>query len=599
VAFKLAELFVAITGDDRPLNRTLDVVHRRLSGIGATLAGAGVAAGLGAALYSAAREAISAEANLARLAKAADFSAADLESMRLQLRELAGTLRAVPYDDLVEIAVAGSKLGVANADLVEYTEGIAKLSIALDDIPAAEIADQVGKMNAVFKLGVEGAQQIGSAVDKLADSSVASAAGILAVSQRISGTAAASRLAAPDAIALATALLETGTRAEQAGSTINRLLVGLDLAGRLGEDSAGGVRAFLAELAGLDTAGRLAALGDLGIEGSEDFSEIQKLIAQVERLGSFSSLAREEFATLNQINKSFATQSAISAANVTEFGNRLQFLKQDIGYGLLPAVNVGLGLIGDLAAGFGESVTRMTAIGRGWGLDFSGVIDDVGYGFRNLPDFLAIAATSMYEKILNVVEWIGIIPANLRQVGAYIAFNWRDLVGAGLGAVLVAWTNFAENIKGLWTSVLDFLSTGEWEFDPKPLLDGFSAAVADLPPMIRPVLTDLSGEIERLYEEVGLREEERKRLRAEAAAGGGGAGGDAPGAAGATGRRPAEGIGTRQGLAEFARSLQEGVFGKGGVAEQQLAVQKEQLKTEQEQLAKLANLAMGAVAHAI
>jgi hypothetical protein len=54
--------------------------------------------------------------------------------------------------------------------------------------------------------------QLGSAFDKLADSGVSSASGILNVVQRISGTAVASKISAQEASALAAALLDTPAR---------------------------------------------------------------------------------------------------------------------------------------------------------------------------------------------------------------------------------------------------------------------------------------------------------------------------------------------------------------------------------------------------
>jgi TP901 family phage tail tape measure protein len=431
--FKLAELFVQITGDDRPLNRSLGLVQKnlglldgRLTRLGATLGGAGLVAGLTAAagaMVAATAAAVTAEKRLAALGKAADLDAGPLLAMRDDLRALAVELEAVPFEALLDIAVAGSKLGVANDDLVEYTRGIAKLSTALDDIPAGEIADQVGKMNAVFQLGVRGAQQIGSAVDKLADSSVASADGILAVSQRISGTAAASRLAAPDAIALATALLETGTRAEQAGSTLNRLLVGLDLAGRLGNDSAAGVQAFLASLQQLDTRGRVSALAAIGLQGTEDVSEIQKLVAQVGRLAEFSALAREEFTTLNQINKSFATQSALTESRVTNLKNQFDFMADDLGTKLIPVLEelVALGL--DINAAFEDAfdagaietfaaaLKEVVTTGRGLVGMFGG-----GNATANLGRSFASGALNLFETFAPGGGLFGPINEQVRAI---------------------------------------------------------------------------------------------------------------------------------------------------------------------------------------
>lgn len=574
--FKLSELVVDITGNSGPLNRTLGGMLGQLSGAGraaggaySTAMGLAMAAGLGAALTSSARAAISAEQSLARLAKNADLDPAGVREMKGQLRDLALELKAVPLDALHDIAVEQAKLGVAAENLIPVTRNIAKLSTAFDEIPAGELANQIGMLNATFALGERGALQIGSAVDKLADSSLAAAPDIFNVASRMAGTARQAGLSAEDTLALATALLSTGTRAEQAGGTLNRLLIGLDSAGKLGDDAAGGISGFLIELSKLDTAGRASALSKLGIGGSEDLAEVQKLITQIDNLAEFGAVAGEQFDTLSNIQKSYATSASLAAANVTDFSNRLQILKEDVGAAMLPAVNVGLGLLGDLSAGFGESFTRMTSIVSGWGVDMSGVVEDVGYGFRNLPDFLGIAATMIYEKVLNIIEWFSVIPANLAQVGGYVAGNWRELMTDGVNAVASVFRNLGENIANIAKAIYEFISdpTGGLDFEWTPLLDGFKATAAKLPELIRPELTNLAGEIDRMYEEIGLREMMREKAKGEkkaAEAAAVAAGGGGSGTGGAAGGRSGGGSGGSTDLAGFHRELLEASVKAGG-----------------------------------
>ena len=80
-----------------------------------------------------------------------------------------------------------------------YAEGVAKLSTAVEDMPAGDIVDQVGGAAVVFKLGADGVFKLGSAFDKLADSGLSSFSGIANVVSRISGAAVASKISAAEA----------------------------------------------------------------------------------------------------------------------------------------------------------------------------------------------------------------------------------------------------------------------------------------------------------------------------------------------------------------------------------------------------------------
>src|SRR3954468_20076599 len=102
------------------------------------------------------------------------------------------------------------------------------VSAAIDDIPAAELADQLGKTDTVFRLGAQGTAQLGSAIDRLQDAGASGASGILNITQRLSGSAVAAGITAQETTALAATLLDTGTNAELGASSIQRLLMSLN-----------------------------------------------------------------------------------------------------------------------------------------------------------------------------------------------------------------------------------------------------------------------------------------------------------------------------------------------------------------------------------
>jgi TP901 family phage tail tape measure protein len=308
--------------------------------------------------------AISLEKSMTGLAKASDLSGTGLEIMKGQLFGLSTELKGVPLDDIMGIATNLSKMGVANDQLVEQTRGIAMLTTAIDDLPADQVADQIGKLNSVFKLGGQGALQMGSALDKIADSGLSSASGILDVAGRIGGTTKAMRIGAGETMAMAAALLDTGTSAEQAASTINNMLMNMvavgnhaDFAKTAGVSAAQfgdlvaskpmkAVESFLVGLGKLDAAGQLAALSSAGITAQERQAAMQKMAQQTGKLAEYVAQAAHEFKTLDQITASYNATAKTTDALWIQFHNRTEVLSDTLGGTLLPAINSVLGAFG-------------------------------------------------------------------------------------------------------------------------------------------------------------------------------------------------------------------------------------------------------------
>lgn len=524
--------------------KDLDTARAKLNafaaGIKGTLGGLGLALGLHQLGKATIGTAVGMESAMANLAKATDFDPAGLAALKTELLQLSTTIRGVKLDDLLKIATAGGKLGVAKEDLVAYTDGIARLSVALDDIPAEVLTEEIGKLNAVFRLGVRGSLQLGSAIDKVADSGVSSAKDILDVTQRISGSAKAAKVTAAESIALAGALLDTGTNAELGATSLQKMLMALnnvgkqerfaetlgvsaeDFAAKVRDSPISAIQEWLAKLKTLDAASQQVAIKGVMGKGAQGIGEIQKLAQQAETLAKYLGDANSEFRTLNQITSSYERNAATTRAGWEQAGNRLKVLGDTIGSALLPGVNTGLGLVGDLATGisdsFGESRTVLAGWAEetrgtlgGWGISLTGVIDGIGSGLRNLPSFARIAGIRFAEAITNIGEHLAVLPANLKIIGEYIANNWRKLVVDGITAIGASLRNLGDNLFELGSAFVKFLEdpTRGFEFEWTPLLDGFKATAGKLPGLLKPELTSMQDQIDQVHADIAERERNR------------------------------------------------------------------------------------------
>ncbi len=590
---KIATLVASLEADSTGFDRTLNGVQSDLKSFaGGNFKKFFLGLGIGAALKETLDTTIGLEKQFAGLSKAANLSAEGTAKFKREIFALSTTLRGISIEDLIAIETSGGKLGIASENLHGYAEGVTRVAAAIDDIPAGVLADEIGKVNSVFKLDpVRGVQQLGSAIDKVADSGVSSAKGILEVTQRISGAAVAAKITAQESIALAGALLDTGTEAEAGATALAQLIQALNDAGAqkgfaktIGTDAdkfAATVKAkpiqaieqFLTALRKLDASGQQTALADIGIEGVRGGLNIQKLSQQVLTLDKYIESSNDEFVTLNQLTLSYNTNAALTASGVTEFGNRLTILKDAVGSALLPAFNSILGVLGDLTTGFAESARRVpesfAAMTAGaaeagehfkvFGFDATEAFADVRAGLANIPDFLAIAGLKIQEVVTNAGIEFQTMVTNLGIVADYLSGNWYQLIEDAVNGVGALFGNLGKNIKEFALAVVGYLQdpTKGFQFDFTPLLDGFKQTADRLPDFLSPVYVSYQDEVDRLLTETGKKIQGQKDAAA-AAAGGKKPGEDVGGTAGEGG---GEFKATRFELADAARKLRAGAPG--------------------------------------
>lgn len=369
------------------------------------------------------------EKRIAALAKALPETGPGIDEMRGRLFALSTTIKGVALNDLLDIAIAGAKMGESGEGLLTFTEGIARASTAVDDMSAAELTDQVGGVNAVFKLGADGAFRLSSAFDRLADSGISSFSGIANVVSRISGAAVASKITAAESAALAASLLDTKSNAELGATALTRLIKSLtdteahatfgkvlgisaeEFAARVEASPIQAIQEFLAALNRLDAGSQDVVLGGIGIEGIQGAGEIQKLAAQHLTLAKYIGFANSEMATADQITKSYNATAALTSSQLTQDQNRFQIMAVTVGDQLLPVIGAASEIFGAFATSIGEAFAGQGATVAGFRDGFIEVATAVGSAigglmswFQEWPATAAIAYLKVMQGITNVGE---------------------------------------------------------------------------------------------------------------------------------------------------------------------------------------------------
>jgi hypothetical protein len=285
-------------------------------------------------------------------------------------------------------------------------------------------------------------------------------------------------------------------------------------------------------------------------------------LTEAQKVQARSSLITKGLATAHG---DLARTSDGVANRIRSLGGRLENLAADAGTALLPVTNVFLGLadtlvgqvlpaivpvtsaissgfldvintvgpgleaIGERLMSFPDLVTNalgpgtigfLGEFGAALKADVLNALDLVGVAWRNLPDFVDIAAIKINEIVTNIGAYIATIPENLGIIANYISNNWRELVTDAISAVGTAFDNLGKNIGELANSIYQFLKdpTQGFQFNFTPLLEGFKATAAELPALVGPELVSFQDQIDAKIAAIGEREAARAQEMADSAA---------------------------------------------------------------------------------
>jgi hypothetical protein len=244
------------------------------------------------------------------------------------------------------------------------------------------------------------------------------------------------------------------------------------------------------------------------------------------RLTNFAAEAGKTIEPITQVLLGFAgTALEKVAPMVIEAGSFISGAFIDI----LNTVQPGLEAIGERLLAFPGLVSDalgpgtlgfLSAFGAALKADVLNALDLVGVAWRNLPDFVDIAAIKINEIITNMGAYIAVLPENLGIIANYISNNWRQLITDGVNAVIAIFKNLGTNIGELANSVWQFLQdpTQGFQVNWTPLLDGFKATAAQLPELMAPELVSFQDQIDAKIQEIGDREAARADDMAASAA---------------------------------------------------------------------------------
>lgn len=379
-------------------------------------------------------------------------------TIRDQIEQLSLSMRGVSVGDLATLATEGAKLGVADADLAKFTEHLAMMRIAMDDIDTQELATQTARILNVFGTSVTKAGEFGSALNKLSDTSAASAGEILDVTRRLSGTASVLGMTEQQTMALATAMLEAGIGVEVGGTAMSQILGKLatdteKFAGVAGmsvgqfeallrKDAVGALTAFEKGMNRFDSLAQFKVLGDLGIEGERAKASVLQLNRTIDRIPKMTALADAE-KSMASLAKEVDIRGETLSARFTQMGNQIQVMGQMLNRALGPVIGPVLDAMGSRFAAMGNWVRANAAAIQSWSA--SGMAAFTAFNARIQQAFSNLSSSIT----TGIADLFGYTDATTMMGDAW---SW---VGTVWGIAVGRLSEFGSMMAGLATSIAD------------------------------------------------------------------------------------------------------------------------------------------------
>lgn len=193
-----------------------------------------VAAGLAATAPI--RAAVNFESAMLGIAKQVQGAKDDAGNLTPVYYEMAKAIQAlgrelpVPTNEIASMVTAAARMGIAKEDLLDFTRTAAVMSTAFE-MPAAELADNMGKIAGIFKIPMKEINGLGDAINYLDDNAISKGSDIIKVLQGdLAGAASTMGISAKNAAALASTFLTLGESAERADTAASGMLRQLQIA---------------------------------------------------------------------------------------------------------------------------------------------------------------------------------------------------------------------------------------------------------------------------------------------------------------------------------------------------------------------------------
>lgn len=453
------------------------------------------------------------EAAFSEVRKVVEGTQAQMRQLKKELLDMS-TGVSTPVEALTAIAAIGGQMGLPSTILKSFVDLVSKIGVAFGMLPE-QAAEAVGKIRAIYNLGIDEIKQFADQVNYIADNAkgAVSESGLLAVVNYVGETAKGFGLLRSELLGLSGALLQTGKEPEKVGTAIRNLLTSLQtapegtkpfqealqqmgytaqgVADAVARDPKKALDDFLLTLKKFDNQSQASLLSKMFGRG-EDTEIIKTLVSSVEEYQRLSQLALSP-AAIGSMDRTFIEKEKTALAALDRLKNSfyaLAIVSADI---FLPAINGVANAIGGLVRWLkelNESYPNTFAFMR-----IAAVFGILGTVIKFVFGEATIAVIrGFFTGLIGYFSggFAGGLRAVLMSVPALFAAVFQTAVGRAVGAATVIFGAFQvlPPIIGAVSTAIGFLAT-----NPVALLGAAFIAVIAKMTLSATVFAGLRGSV--------------------------------------------------------------------------------------------------------
>lgn len=442
---------VLITATDRASGEIASV-QGKMKGASATarslgtgLAAAG-AVGVAAAAKSV-QEYSKFEDQLIEVQKVTGMTDQEMASMGERLKEMSAGPLPASAEELGKIAAQAGSVGVrGEKNIAMFTRSVQKMATATR-LSSNEAAEQIAKISNAFDIPMTQAENLGSSINALSNSTASWADEISQGVRRAAGAASSLGISAQDTSAVIATLVDNGMRARRAGTRMRRVFTQMSTEAEKMASVMGVSTSEMRQSIEEDAMGTLTRF----IQKAKETGRSQQIFSDT--FGSAGKAALDMLTDVDQLNNNMEKSSQAFEENTSLQGeyenalgavsNQVQNTKEK-----LDAILISLG--GSLAPTLKNTV--LPAI--------NGLLD----GFRSLDK----DTKSLIAKIMGLGGVAALVTGAAVVLGTVIGALSAPVIalGVAVAGLIGGLMAFQKNIYGVKDAVLGMFKTA------KPLIDG-------------------------------------------------------------------------------------------------------------------------------
>ncbi len=346
-----------------------------------------------------------------------------------------------PRIELNGLAAEAGKLGIkGKKNIIDFVEAANTIKVALGEDLGKEAILSIGKLANMFgeveRSGIKNAMlAVGSAVNQVGQSSMASEKYLVEFTARMAGTANQAGMSISEILGYASVLDQNMIQQEMAATALQTVMLGMyqkpaqfaKMAGmelktftKLVEEDAN--EAFLTLLQTMSSKGGLQQLApifkDLGVEGSRAISVLNSIVSNVGKLRSEQENASQAYKEANSVTNEYNVQNTTAKAIIEKNIKRFNEFSITLGEKLAPHMGIVttsgslllkvLSALTDLIIEHGATLVRITAVILAYNVGLKAMI-----AYKTIALFLEkqqraadlLSAASMAKKAGDIARY--------------------------------------------------------------------------------------------------------------------------------------------------------------------------------------------------